>query len=108
MKTNSQTEKVEGDDQKVFCSSPSDSFPADVRLRPLLGTFRTSGAIPSGLLATHLGQTENYFRTISTTVLLSAEVSGREIRAAVSLFSNSQGWPSTLTEDAAIPSRTIE
>ena len=51
MKTNSQTEKVEGDDQKVFCSSPLDSFPPDVRMRPLLGTFSTLGAVPSGLFS---------------------------------------------------------
>ena len=38
--------------KKYFCSSPSGSLiPADARLRPLLGAFRTSGAVPSGLFS---------------------------------------------------------
>ena len=41
--------------RKPFVHPLRDSLtPADLRLRPLLGAFRTSGAVPSGLLATHI------------------------------------------------------
>ena len=40
--------------KKPFVHPLRDSLtPADLRLRSLLGAFRTSGAVPSGLLATH-------------------------------------------------------
>ena len=39
----------------LFVHHPSDFLtPADWRLRPLLGVFRASGAVPSGLVASAL------------------------------------------------------
>ena len=44
-------EKCKGMTKKPFVHPLRDSLtPADLRLRPLLGAFRTSGAVPSGLL----------------------------------------------------------
>ena len=41
--------------KKPFVHPLRDSLtPADLRLRPLLGAFRTSGAVPSGFLSTHI------------------------------------------------------
>ena len=62
--------KPEGDDQKAFCSSPSGSLtPADVRLLPLLGALRTSGAVPSGLLGQPLCKYELMLEAIPSTSL---------------------------------------
>ena len=65
--------KPEGDDQKDFCSAPSGSLtPADLRLRPLLGAFRTSGAVPSGLLGQPLCKYELMLEAIPSTSLWQA------------------------------------
>ena len=46
-----------GMNKKPFVHPLLDSLtPADLRLRPLLGAFRTSGAVPSGLFSTHLSE----------------------------------------------------
>ena len=45
------------------------STPADLRLRPLLGAFRTSGAVPSGLLGQPLCKYELMLEAIPSTSL---------------------------------------
>ena len=62
--------------KKPFVHPLRDSLtPADLRLRPLLGAFRTSGAVPSGLFSHSLSPTcETATRQIYIFILHSANV----------------------------------